>query len=622
VCVCFLFLSIEHILSSTFIMEVLDRVLVQAQQYWSLAATHTNKHLQDYDKLSVVVLTLASLVCIRFVNSFFSYFAKHGKFVVAFCLSVCLSVRLSVCVCIVCRLSLCVCVCVCALTTHILTLPLSLPFSHSLPPGLKGGITLAVLRIVKLLPGGASKIAAENEKLVAKMEKDVIGKFDQGIHRYKLPQKGMSHGDVIKQLEEWQVTEEKQWRTGQVSGAVYHGGEKLQGLINKAYGMFSLANPLHADVFPYTRKMEAECISWSVNLFQGDETCCGSFTSGGTESLLMAVRTYREKALHERGITEPELVLPITAHPAFDKAADYFRVKLVHVPVDQKTFAVNPRDMERAITRNTIALVGSAPAFPQGCMDPIEAIAAIAQKHNLGMHVDSCLGGFLLPFMRLNKRPLPKFDFSVPGVTSISADLHKFGFASKGCSVVMYRSHELRRYQYFVQPNWPGGIYASPAIAGSRAGGLVAGCWAAMMSLGIEGYLAEAKAIIDTADTIREGINTIPDVQIMGNPEMSVLAFSSKTVEILKIGEGMSKRGWNLNFLQNPASFHICVTRMHVGNAEKFLQDLRDSVQHVKDKPEDFNDGAAAMYGMAGTIPDRSIIRSFAASYIDILYKV
>jgi sphinganine-1-phosphate aldolase len=261
-----------------------------------------------------------------------------------------------------------------------------------------------------------------------------------------------------------------------VLGGIYHGGSELLSLCTSVYGMFALSNPLHPEVFPFIRKMEAEVVRMTVNLFNGDENCCGTMTAGGTESILMAMKAYRDWG-YSKVISMRDNIAASTAHAAFDKAAHYFQMKLVHIPVDQQTFRIDINAVKKAINKNTVVIVGSAPHFPQGIIDNIPALSEIAVKHRINLHVDSCLGGFLLPFIRRLGYKTYDFDFSVAGVTSISADSHKYGYAPKGSSVVMYRNKELRHCQYFVAADWTGGIYASPSMPGSRPGGLIAATW-------------------------------------------------------------------------------------------------------------------------------------------------
>lgn len=356
-----------------------------------------------------------------------------------------------------------------------------------------------------------------------------------------------------------------------------------------------------------------------VGMFHGKEIgACGSMTSGGTESIIMALRAHKEWAKEVKGITRPHVILPYTAHVAFDKACEYFGIRMTHLPVNPKTRQVDLADVRSAITRNTIMIIGSCPSFPWGLIDDIEGYSKLAVEHNIGLHVDCCLGSFIVAFMEESGFKLPKFDFRLPGVTSISCDTHKFGFAPKGSSVVMYRSAELRRYQYFAQPNWPGGIYASPTIAGSRPGQLVAGCWAALMYHGKDGYVKSCQKIVGTARKIVAAVRTMQGIKVIGDPLTSVVAFDSEEVDIYRVSDGLSKKGWNINNLQYPPAFHICCTYMT--DADSFIADMKEVMAEVLKNPKEKASGSAAIYGMSAAIPDRSLIDRIARGYIDTMY--
>ncbi len=396
-------------------------------------------------------------------------------------------------------------------------------------------------------------------------------------------------------------------------------------MMTEAFSRYALSNPLHPDCFPYLRKMESEVVAMTLKLFHAAPGGCGTMTSGGTESILMAVKSYRDLAFTTRGITDPELVIPVTAHAAFDKACHYFKIKLRHVPVDPVTFRAVPSAMEASITSNTIALVVSAPSYPQGVIDPVETMGAIALRHGLPMHVDCCLGSYCVAFAAAAGYRTPSFDFAVPGVTSISVDTHKYGFAPKGSSIVLYSDIKYRHAQYFVAPEWTGGIYASPSIAGSRPGALIAACWATLMSIGKEGYTESARRIISAARTIAEGIRGIDEVCLYGEPDLSIVCFGPKPgskINIYNVGDAMTALGWNLNVMQNPPCIHLCVTYANAGSASKFLTDLKAAVQDVMTAPPGkFKDGTGAIYGMAAAIPDKSLVNQVAYGFLDALYK-
>ncbi|XP_039611043.1 sphingosine-1-phosphate lyase 1 isoform X1 [Polypterus senegalus] len=437
-----------------------------------------------------------------------------------------------------------------------------------------------------------------------------------------LPSKGLSQQEVLQKLNEYTSLAEVQWQSGKVSGTVYSGDEKLTNLLVKVYGDFAWSNPLHPDIFPGVRKMEAEIVRMACTLFHGSPDSCGSVTSGGTESILMACKAYRDIAV-ERGVRFPEIVAPVSAHAAFNKAAHYFGMKMVHVPLDKNTMQVDVKMMKRAISKNTAMLVCSVPQFPHGAIDPVQDIAKLAVKYKIPLHVDACLGGFLIVFMEKANYPLPPFDFRVKGVTSISADTHKYGYAPKGSSVILYSDKKIRHYQFFVAADWQGGIYASPTIAGSRPGGIIAACWATMMHMGENGYIEATKKIIKTARYIDTELRKINGIFVFGKPEVSVVAVGSNVFDIFRLSNLLTSKGWNLNTLQFPSSIHICVTLLHThaGVAQQFIEDVKNSVSEIMKNPLEKTTGMGAIYGMAQSIPDRSLVTEISCGFLDCLYS-
>jgi sphinganine-1-phosphate aldolase len=440
-----------------------------------------------------------------------------------------------------------------------------------------------------------------------------------------LPDKGRPRGEILRLMRDLRKREESKWKNGRVSGAVYNGDEAHIDFLNEAYAINSQANPLHIDVWPSITKFESEIVAMTASMLgagsPGAEHVCGSVTSGGTESILMAMKSYRDWARVERGIRRPEMIVPVTAHAAFDKAAQYFKIKIIKVPVDEN-FRASVQVVRKAISRRTIVIVGSAPTFPHGMIDPIEELSELARKKKIGFHTDACLGGFLLPWVEKLGYDVPRFDFRLPGVTSISADTHKYGYASKGTSVVLYRDPDLRHHQYFKTGEWPGGLYFSPSIAGSRPGGLIAACWASMVSMGEKGYLDAAKKIMQAAEKIRKGISSIPELYILGNP-LWVISFASMDMNIYSVMDYMTTKGWSLNGLHKPSCVHICITLRHTrpGLAEKFISDLKQAVRFVKQNPDVHGD-MAPMYGMAASFPDHGLVKDVMDIYMDTLFKV
>ncbi len=482
-------------------------------------------------------------------------------------------------------------------------------------------------RQLKRVPAVRRLINKEYTALLADMETDLKPYAAKFATFSQLPADGIPRDTILTEMEDLQQQEAARWRDGFVSGAVYHGDSAHIDFLNRVYALSSQSNPLHADIFPSTTKFEAEIVAMTARMLgavqlDGDDGIGGTVTSGGTESILLAMKTYRDWARETKGIRHPEMIVPRTAHAAFEKAAQYFGIKRIEIPVDED-FRANVRAAKKAITRRTIVMVGSAPSFPHGAIDPIADLSELARKHGIGFHTDACLGGFVLPFAQKLGYPVPPFDFRLPGVTSMSADTHKYGYAAKGTSVVMYRGTELRHYQYYTTSDWAGGLYFSPTFAGSRPGALSAAAWAALVSIGEAGYVDAARRILETAAIIKQGIaDDIPEVRILGDP-LWVIAFASDTLNIYQIMEQMSHRGWSLNGLHKPSAVHIAITLRHTqpGVAARFVADLRDSVAYVKANPTKMGT-MAPVYGLAATIPMRGMVDDLLKRYIDILYRV
>ncbi|PSS28605.1 Sphingosine-1-phosphate lyase [Actinidia chinensis var. chinensis] len=493
-------------------------------------------------------------------------------------------------------------------------------FLHTLrDKGLKATLLGFFMNSVKLVPGVRNYIDAEKQKVVNQLQSGSKSKRDGW--RTELPKAGLG-GEVLEKMKD-EKRNDVAWK-GKCSGTVYIGGSESEGhfsLINEACSMFAHTNPLHLDVFQSVVRFEVEVVSMTAELLGGKEKAsggqiCGNMTSGGTESILLAVKSSRDFMKAKKGITRPEMIIPVSAHSAYDKAAQYFNIKLWRIPVN-KEFLADVGAIKRCINKNTVLIVGSAPGFPHGIIDPIEELGELAFNSGICFHVDLCLGGFVLPFARKLGYPIPPFDFSVKGVTSISVDVHKYGLAPKGTSVVLYRNHDIRKHQFVAVSEWSGGLYVSPTIAGSRPGGLIAGAWAAMMSLGFEGYLENTKEIMEVSKKLQKGIKDIPELFIIGRPDMTIVAFGSTIVNIFEVNDILSTKGWHLNALQRPNSIHLCVTLQHVPVVEDFLKDLRDSVQIVKENPGPISGGLAPIYGAAGKMPDRVMVQELLVDFMD-----
>ena len=440
----------------------------------------------------------------------------------------------------------------------------------------------------------------------------------------RLPATGRPAQDVLDELAWLAEREDERGHRGQVSGSLYHGGAEHYALLNQAFAKFSHVNVLQRDMYPSATKFEAEIVAMTTSLLHGDPAtgACGVLTGGGSESLLTQLLTYRDHARAERGVTDPEVIIPETAHCALDKAGHYFGVRVLHAPL-AADWRVDVDWVADHVTPNTIALVGSAGNYPHGVIDPITELGEVALRHGIGLHVDGCLGGFLLPWAQRLGYDVPPFDLAVPGVTSISADTHKFGYGLKGTSVLLYASRELRRHQYFAASDWPGGMYISPGMAGSRSGGLIASTWAAMVMLGEEGYLAAAKDVLATTDRLRAGVEAVPGLRLLGHsPFLVAIASADDDLDVFVVNDELLARGWRLNGLQRPAGLHFCVTRPNTapGVVERFLDDLAAAVDVARGRPVG-SASSGALYGLSGAGPAGvSAARQLLTTALDAFY--
>lgn len=397
----------------------------------------------------------------------------------------------------------------------------------------------------------------------------------------KMPQIGISKQEIMSQLKSFQERD-LDWKSGKFFGYVFYPGDEVYDVIQTAYTTYMSANGLNPAVFPGLRKMETDIISICANLFHGSNDSTGVMTSGGTESIMMALlsaREYAKNILKIEGI--PEVILPISVHPAFHKACHFFGLKSVDISLDENYKPIIA-DMEKAITKNTVLLVGSAPQYPQGVIDPIPQIATLALKHNLLCHVDACVGGFMLPFLEKNGFPISSWDFRNEGVTSISADIHKYGYAAKGASVIMYKNSIIRKQQFYIKTDWTGGIYGSPSFAGTRPGGAIAAAWAVLNFLGEEGFMKMSKATLAETQLMIDGIKTIPELKIFGQPDATLFSFGAVKLDIHTIADELAELGWVINRQTEPPGLHVFVTQHHIGKGHLLLEDLKTAVTKAK----------------------------------------
>ncbi|MCU1352742.1 MAG: gadB 1 [Acidimicrobiales bacterium] len=439
-----------------------------------------------------------------------------------------------------------------------------------------------------------------------------------------LPEHGRPHEEVLAELAEMSTEEDKFWETGRCSGTMYCGDHDHYAFMNEAFGMYAHVNILQRDMCPSATRFEGEILAMALDLFHADAVDDGEpvglVTTGGTGSILHAVLAMREKAAADRGVTRPNFVKPETGHPAFDKACHLFGVELRKAPIDPVTTQVDTAWVDANIDDQTIGIMGSACNYGYGTIDPIAELGQIALRHGVGLHVDGCLGGFILPFGQQLGLDIPLFDFRVPGVTSISADTHKYGYAFKGTSTLLFRDKSWRNAQYFFLTDWTGGKYGSPGIEGSRSGGLVAATWASMVTLGRDGYLRYAKEIFDTSARMQEAVRSHPELRIMGDPTF-LFSFRSDEFDIYHVNDFMRPKGWRFNGQQYPNALHMAVTRPQTqpGVAEAFAADLAEAVVYAKEHAAEPAASGAIYGGVAGGMTDEAdeFIRAVMADMFD-----
>lgn len=396
-----------------------------------------------------------------------------------------------------------------------------------------------------------------------------------------MPEHGRDADAIITELKNRQH-KDLNWRDGRVFSYVYDAGPEAMSLLKEAFNMYMTENGLDPTTFPSAMELEKDVIAMAIDLLNGGAEAEGTFTSGGTESLLLSVKTARDYARENRPqITEPELLLPETAHASFFKACHYFGLKAVVVPVHPETFAADPVAMEAAITANTVMMVGSTPSYAHGIIDPIEELGQVALRNDILFHVDACVGGMYLPFAKELGHDIPNFDLSVPGVTQLSIDFHKLGYAAKGASAILYKHGQMmRRHQYFAWSGWSGYSVINPTVMSTKSAGPVAACWAIMNKLGKAGYLELVQATQAAAIDIRQAIRAIPQLKLLGDAKVNLVAFSSSKIDVFKLAEAMKKRDWYIQpqfaFGASPANVHLTISKGNLAKYQEFLQDLRE----------------------------------------------
>jgi sphinganine-1-phosphate aldolase len=425
-----------------------------------------------------------------------------------------------------------------------------------------------------------------------------------GVNR-EIPESGRSREEILGELREMGTEEDAAWEDGKCSGTMYCGDRDHYAFLKEAFGLFAHQNALQRDMCPSATRFEGEIIAMALDLMHAGDLNggepAGMVTSGGSASIAQAVLAYREQGREARGIERPNFIKPETGHPAFDKACHLFGVEMRRAEIDPETTLVRPETVAELIDENTVGIVGSAGNYGYGTIDPIAELAELATERGVGMHVDGCLGGYLLPFGEQLGLPIPLFDFRVPGVTSISADTHKYGYGLKGTSTLLFRDRELRNRCYFFMPDWSGGKYFSPGVEGSRSDGLLAATWASLVSIGREGYRTYAKRIFDTAAAMQDAVRSHPELRIMGEPTF-LFAFTSDEFDIYHVNDELKRRGWRLNGLQYPNALHMAVTRPQTqpGVVDEFTKDLDAAVVYANSHRDEPAESSAVYGGVPG----------------------
>ena len=393
------------------------------------------------------------------------------------------------------------------------------------------------------------------------------------------------HGQAWPELKTEMINRgsgDAKWREGKTAVYVFNAGEDVAQVQKEAYTLYMSENGLGPAAFPSLKQMEDEVIGMGLSLLHAPETGAGSMTSGGTDSITMAIKAARDyhRSKHDTpAIQKLNIVVPFSAHPAFDKAAQMMDLEIRRIACGQNLLA-DPAAMSAAIDANTMMIVGSAPCFPYGLIDPIEALGQIAERENKWLHVDACVGGYIAPFVRMNGTDIKPFDFEVSGVSSMSADLHKYGYCAKGASSVLFRSEDLMSHMIFDCDGWPGGRMITPTLSGTRPGGAISAAWAVMNYLGIEGYKSKQKMVTDARETIEAGVRAL-GFEILGTPKVGIVAFSHPTENVFAIYKQMYKRGWFTSLTTEPRSLHLMLSPFHAEVTDIYLRDLKNSLEKV-----------------------------------------
>jgi len=418
-----------------------------------------------------------------------------------------------------------------------------------------------------------------------------------------LPEKPYTKEEVIKKLEEYSKLDADPYSGKLFTIAFESGAEEQRELSHQAFNMFMDKNFLDFTEFRSPVKLEKEVVDIAKSLMNADEEAVGTFTFGGTESVFLAVKAARDQFFIKKGFQIPEIVIPVTGHPCYDKAAEYMGMNLIRVPVNEKTLEGDPEAMRAAITENTAMIVGSVPNWPFGTLDPIEEFAKIAEENDTWFHVDACVGGFILPLLRKLGEPIPVFDFTIPAVSSISMDPHKFAYTSIGASIILFRKGFSKMLSQYANMRWPGYPIVNPGVLSTRSAGPIAATWASLHYLGEEGYMELARQLLKARSKITDGLSKL-GFKIMGRPRSPIVAFTSEEVNLFTLSDALMNKGWYVNpqrgiaDMNIPRSIHLTITPIHDRVAEEFLKDLEETKAEVEKIPPSEIEGMAKGFGM------------------------
>ena len=466
------------------------------------------------------------------------------------------------------------------------------------------------------LPGPKKQLSEAKMKIDAEFKKMFSKKFKK-IEFYDNKQ---DYTKILSKMEQNFSGDNTKIQSGKLTGSVYCLNDQIKYIAGEATKMFLYSNLLHPDIYSYTRYIESELIKIGIQLFNGKKDACGITTNGGTMSIINAIYSYVNRG-RKLGIKNPEIIISITAHCAFEKACEIFRVKCIKIPLDKKTYQINLSLVEKNISKNTICLVGSFPNFPHCVSDDIEKLSKLGIKYNIPVHCDCCLGGFLVAFHeRAGINDTPLFDFRLPGVTSISADLHKYGLCPKGISLLLFSKHEYRRNLFFIYPHWPGSTYITPSFEGSRTGALIAASFAILTSMGKEFYSNNALEIYNAVKKVKEFIKKNCDlIEVIGNPFICGVSFTGKYIP--NFYDMITEKGFAVNYLNSPEGIGFIFTSANVKNADNYMKTLKEINDKLKiEKPQKCSE-VAKLYGLSYNLPI-GIATDAIESYPDILLDI